>query len=786
MSAVPPPAFAGLCTVAMAVPISVLGDATGPTDDPKAWALPVLVALTALACAAWPRPAAAASASTDGVVRALRWAVVALLAWSLVTTATSIAPGQSLFGLFGRGMGLLPVGAAIAVFFLARSAGRGTAAARSIVDAALLGSAPVCMLALAQAAGWDPFPASWDPATTGLTVRSTFGQHILLGSYLAVLIPLAAGRLDSALEGAQRSRDGLARVSAGGLGLAVGAVWSAGAVGLVTAASGWPLAWWLLTPWGVAGALAWSWTRRHDADAGADAGALASGARARPVAHWTTAALVGALLAGQVATVVLSRARGAFLAMLVGLSVAGFGILLRRRAVKTLAAAVLLLAGLVVFIALLNLPHSPLGSLRDAGPLIRLSRLTDVRYGSPVWFRLKVWSGIASGWARQTRGDEVVPGTSSAVRSAIGYGLETQLFAIDRLLERQLAVLRARGEGWEGQYLVDRAHNALLDQFVTGGLVGAALWLAAVALALAAMLRRAWGPGPPADRGLRIALLGAGLAHVAEGQVGDRHADAARALLDGRRPGHRPGRRRRRARGAHADEGGRRRGAPSWSTAAAVAAALVIWFESSWLLASTAYAAGARAHIAGRPVEALADFQRARRLAPWLSLPADAVGYTALRLAAREPTASGRLSVLRTGESALADARRHAPASAASWALTAQLTFAESRAGDRAKLAESLAAFEHAARLRHQDPALLSQWGWALLDAGNPAAARRVAERAIEMSARRPDWLAWAVVARSARELGDGEAARRAAGEAERIAPAEARQMLAEFLIGIR
>ncbi len=785
MSAVPPPAFAGLCTVAMAVPISVLGDATGPTDDPKAWALPVLVALTALACAAWPRPAAAASASTDGVVRALRWAVVALLAWSLVTTATSIAPGQSLFGLFGRGMGLLPVGAAIAVFFLARSAGRGTAAARSIVDAALLGSAPVCMLALAQAAGWDPFPASWDPATTGLTVRSTFGQHILLGSYLAVLIPLAAGRLDSALEGAQRSRDGLARVSAGGLGLAVGAVWSAGAVGLVTAASGWPLAWWLLTPWGVAGALAWSWTRRHDADAGADAGALASGARARPVAHWTTAALVGALLAGQVATVVLSRARGAFLAMLVGLSVAGFGILLRRRAVKTLAAAVLLLAGLVVFIALLNLPHSPLGSLRDAGPLIRLSRLTDVRYGSPVWFRLKVWGGIASGWARQTRGDEVVPGTSSAVRSAIGYGLETQLFTIDRLLERQLAVLRARGEGWEGQYLVDRAHNALLDQLVTGGLVGAALWLTAVALALAAMLRRAWSPGPPADRGLRIALLGAGLAHVAEGQVGVVTPMPLALFWMAAGLATAPG-----------DVAGGReeltptKGAPARRavlvTAAAVAAALVIWFESSWLLASTAYAAGARAHIAGRPVEALAEFQRARRLAPWLSLPADAVGYTALRLAAREPTASGRLSVLRTGESALADARRHAPASAASWALTAQLTFAESRAGDRAKLAESLAAFEHAARLRHQDPALLSQWGWALLDAGNPAAARRVAERAIEMSARRPDWLAWAVVARSARELGDGEAARRAAGEAERIAPAEARQMLAEFLIGIR
>ncbi len=758
--------LAGLAAVAMAVPLCVLGDATGPSDDPKAWALPILVAATAVAWTAWGRRRASAPPA-DGLTRALRWAVLALLGWAVVTTATSIAPGQSLLGVFGRGMGLLPASAAVAVFFLARSACRGPAATRAIIDAALVGSAPVCLIALAQAAGWDPFPASWDPAVVELTVRSTFGQHIFLGSYLVVLIPLAAARLDSALLSARSSPR---REASSIYTLALGAIWIAGAIALVVFSAGWTPAWWLLVPWGVAGAVGWTWARHLDDES---------------AGTWTTVALVAALLAAQVAVVVLSRARGAFLAMLVGLAVTGFGILARRRATKTLAAGAALLAGVVLLILLLNVPQSPLAPLRDVGLLSRLSRLTDVRYGSPVWFRLRVWSGIASGWGRQLKGEEIVPDTSPLIRSAIGYGLETELIAIGRLLDRQLGVLRARGEGWEGQYLVDRAHNALLDQLVTGGLVGAGLWLAAVTLALAVMLRRARGAARGEDASMSLGLLGAGLAHLAEGQVGivtpmplalfwliAGVASAPRRDVD---PPDDPS----------PTTGGRARRA-ALPIAAALAAALVVWLETSWLLASTAYAEGARAHIAGRTAEALADFQRARRLAPWLSLPAEGVGYTALRMAAREPTASGRLAVLREGESALAAARRHSPASAASWALSAQVAFAEARAGDRAKLPESLAAFDRAARLRPQDPALLAQWGWALLDAGNPAAARKVAERAIEMSARRPDWLAWAVLARSARELGDDGAARRAADEAARAAPAEARHLLAEFLFGIR
>ncbi len=182
----------------LAVPLAVLDGATGPYDDPKAWALPILVAATIVAWLAQTRDARALwPAVPDRRGRALRFIVLGCALWSVVATLTSVAPGLSLFGNFGRGMGLFSTGAAIALFFVVQGVCRTRESVRDLVDAALLGSAPICLLALGQAAGWDPFPRAWDPAVAGLSVRSTFGQHIPLGGYLAILIPLAGARLES-------------------------------------------------------------------------------------------------------------------------------------------------------------------------------------------------------------------------------------------------------------------------------------------------------------------------------------------------------------------------------------------------------------------------------------------------------------------------------------------------------------------------------------------------------------------------------------------------------------
>jgi Tfp pilus assembly protein PilF len=112
------------------------------------------------------------------------------------------------------------------------------------------------------------------------------------------------------------------------------------------------------------------------------------------------------------------------------------------------------------------------------------------------------------------------------------------------------------------------------------------------------------------------------------------------------------------------------------------------------------------------------------------------------------------------------------------WTLSAQVAFARVRAGERSELGASLGAFERAARLRPGDGQLLSQWAWALLEARDPARARAVAEKATAQSHTADPWLAWAVLARAARDLGDEAAAERAARLALSLAPPEARRLL--------
>jgi len=211
-------------------------------------------------------------------------------------------------------------------------------------------------------------------------------------------------------------------------------------------------------------------------------------------------------------------------------------------------------------------------------------------------------------------------------------------------------------------------------------------------------------------------------------------------------------------------------------TMAALLAVLVAWTSTRWLLASVAYAEGVRRGIAGQTAEAHREFQRSVALAPGLPLPAEAAAYTALRLAGSETDPARRRELLREAAAVLIRARHYATGSVASWTLTAQVALAQARAGDRSKLAESLDAFGAAARLRPDDPQVLAQWSWAWLESGDAARARQTAERALSRDP--AEWLAWAVLARSARELGDLAEAERALGTARKLAPPEARRLL--------
>jgi cytochrome c-type biogenesis protein CcmH/NrfG len=755
----------GLYSVVLGVPLAVLWEASGPYDDPKAWAFPILAAMTGLAWlgGAWewfgrtPSP-------TDTRSRLVRGIVLACFAWWTITTVTSIAPLQSVFGSFGRGMGLLTMGSAVLLFFLIQSECRTPGAIRSLVDVTLVGSVPVCLLALGQAAGWDPLPKPWDPAVASLTVRSTFGTHIFLGSYLVVLIPLAAARLLWAFRHRIESGRWPAATRAGWWHALAGTVWALGSVSLIALASHWPFVWWALVLWGIVGACAWAFhVDRGEAT----------------IDTALTASLLATLLAGQVLVVILSRGRGAFIGVMVGLSVTAFALLIRRRAWKTLAVAALGLLGLATFLALLNLPGSPVSSLRRTPLLTRLSEIGNLRRGSPGWFRVQVWRGIADGWSRQLHGEAIFPELSPRGRTFIGYGPDTQLLVLDPLTAPFLGTIRARTPNWQARYVADRAHNFLLDHLVTEGLVGAGLHVLLVATVLAVGLSRIRASSATGEATIRLGALGAVLGHVAEGQVGIETSMplalfwlAAALVTCG--PWN----------GSPVQSGPPTRPTTSLSRrwqvrALAVAAglvALMAWGSTRWLLASVAYAEGARHLMAGRTVAAHENFSASAALAPWSPVSTEAAAATALRLAGSEQDPSRRLRLMHEAEATLARARRHAMSGPGTWALAGQVAFAQTRAGDRTRLAASRDAFAMALRLRPGDPELLAEWGWAWLESGDPGQARRIAEQALAKDPRQ--WLAWMVVARSARELGDVPGAESAAGKARALAPPEVGRLL--------
>jgi len=748
--------------VLLGVPLAVLEPATGPYDDPKAWALPILAGLTAVAWIAGAARNPGAPADRSGrVVRAL---VLASVAWALIMTAASVAPAQSILGNFGRGVGLLTIGSTALLFFVTQRECRTLGPVRSLVDVALLGSVPVCLLALGQAVGWDSLPKAWDPAVQTLTIRSTFGTHIFLGSYLVALIPLTLARLAWALgerfESGRWPPPSRAHLWRGLLATA----WVAGAVGLVGLAPQWPALGWLLVPWGVLGALAWALGAER-LGAGPDTVLAVSG-------------LIG-LAIGQVLVVVLSRGRGAFLGLLVGVGVTAFAYLIRRRAWKTLTVAALGSIALVAFLVLLNWPGSPVAPLRSVRLLSRLADVTNVRKGSPGWVRLQLWRGIADGWRRQLHGVEVIPGLPPRLRSLVGYGPETQLLVLEPLTSPYVGRQVAGGVGWQARYVFDRSHNALLDLVVTEGLVGAALWVLLVGGVVVVGVARLRAGAAVGELAIRVGGLGAVLGHVADGQVGMATpmslalfwmaaalATAAPWTAASSAPARSP-----------------RALARWWGVAlvgTVLVTGLVTWATTRWLLSSMAYAAGVRHGIAGQLSDAYGEFRRSVALAPWLPLPAESAAYTALRLATAESVPSRRVALLHEAEALLTQARAHAIGGPGSWALSAQIAFAEARMGAPSQLAASRDAFAAALRLRPHDPRLLAQSAWVWLESGDALKARRTAEEALALDPR--EWVAWAVLARVSRALGDIAGAERASGRARDLAPRDARPLVDALL----
>jgi hypothetical protein len=759
-----------LQAIVLAVPIVVVGGAMSPYDDAKAWALQLLAGAGALA---WVLAREGRRSRRGGQARSpgSRWlpALVAVYgAWMAVTAGLSITPGQSVSGMFVRGHGLLTLAAALIAFGLVRAACRDREDAISLLDAALLGSLPVCLMALGQAAGWDPLPKPWDPAIEvgRLVVRSTLGQHIFLGGYLVLLVPITACRLAMSLRG-WRAADAGART--GGRirwrWVMAGALWVAGVVAILTLAARLPLLGWTLLPWGVLGAAGWS--RAHGPG------------WERPVAGAITVAALAALLGGQLVVVVASRARGPFIGVVAGLGLTALAILARRRAWKAVGGTVASLTAIALFVAVLNLDGPGAARMKRLPYLDRLGDLGQMTESSPTWVRVQIWRGIVTGWARLVRGEDAVPGSLPRLRSVTGYGLETQLYALDPLVRPFLGVQRGHGI----RYAADRAHNDVLDHLATAGLVGASLWLAVAASVIVIGVRRTGASADEADALLRLGCLGAVLGHLVEVQFGvvtpaplalfwvlaalltlAPAAPGARLRGERSRPAVRPLRTRQ-------------------AVAAVATAALALtvgWAATRWLLASVAYADGSQAGLAGDLVTARATFQRARDLAPWIPLSSVALAQVELRLSQESADPASRRAHVDGAASAVATVLRHSSGPAVPWSLVGDVALAQARAGKRETLPEAREAYQAAARQAPTDPSVLARWGLTSLELGDAERARELGRQAVTLGPR--EWLGWTVVAVAARRLGDADEGSRAADRARALAPAHERPRLDALL----
>ncbi len=175
------------------------------------------------------------------------FAVAAGLLAAAVSAAFSIDRRVSIFGDPASLHGLLTIAALAVLTAAARAAGRSEAARRRCLEAAFASGALAAIYALAQLLQLDPLRWGGTASFAGsLRPFGTLGHPMLLGGYLAMVLPLGACLLGEANREGKRLRATLLAVALVACAAALvaslsRAAWGAGAAGLLTA--------WLLGGW---------------------------------------------------------------------------------------------------------------------------------------------------------------------------------------------------------------------------------------------------------------------------------------------------------------------------------------------------------------------------------------------------------------------------------------------------------------------------------------------------------------------------------------------------------
>ena len=172
-------------------------------------------------------------------------------------------------------------------------------------------------------------------------------------------------------------------------------------------------------------------------------------------------------LALQLICILFSRSRGPWLGLMGGLFFFMLLLALRRRwrMVMYAAIAVSVIGG--SFLVLLNLPHTPLESLKELPYLGMLGRILEMETGTGR-VRVLIWQG-ATQLIFPHPPIEYSPGQKDAlnpIRPLIGYGPEAMYVAYNRFYPPDLAHYEARNAS------PDRSHNETFDALTMTGLIG--------------------------------------------------------------------------------------------------------------------------------------------------------------------------------------------------------------------------------------------------------------------------------------------------------------------------
>jgi len=177
--------------------------------------------------------------------------------------------------------------------------------------------------------------------------------------------------------------------------------------------------------------------------------------------------LYGFVLVIQLICIFFTNSRGPWIGLVVGLFVFVFILAVRRRITWLWAGAAAAALSGILFLAMLNIPDSPLASLRQVPYVGRLGQIFETETGTGK-VRVLIWEGVIDLISPHEPIGLPPDGLDglNAIRWLVGYGPESMFVAYNRFYPPDLAHYEARNAS------PDRAHNETFDALAMTGWAG--------------------------------------------------------------------------------------------------------------------------------------------------------------------------------------------------------------------------------------------------------------------------------------------------------------------------